>query len=148
MQRYPKLRNRDHPSIFDALGTMYHPNSILNSFISDDKMKPKQPTLVDNFQNSDLTETENEYVCTMDIGNYDKKNINILFRGKDLIVSGKRELVKDKNNGRSNRTSSFTYKYHLNSDFDMKNTTAKLENGTLIVNVPKTTTPNFKIEVQ
>lgn len=100
--------------------------------------KCAQPVSLNNPQNTDVFETDVAYTVVSDVGNYQKNDITVTFDGPDLVVNGDRNLNFQRSSGKlySNRTTKFTYKFRL-ENVDNNNTTAKLENGTLTVTVPK-----------
>ncbi len=92
------------------------------------------------FMASDLTEDEKEYKLTIDVPGVDKKDINISFDNKNLIVRVKQvkgEDVKEKHFIRHERFSSNCERSYYLEKADENEIHAKLDNGVLNITVMK-----------
>jgi HSP20 family protein len=89
----------------------------------------------------DISEDKNNYIIRIDLPGMEKSDIKITFKGKNMIVSGKKERVKE---SKDNKGISYERSYgqfsricSLPGPFDKSKTKAKYSKGVLNVTVAK-----------
>lgn len=99
-------------------------------------------TSIKNIMQSDVAETDKDYIVKIDMPGMDKNDINVSYNNGTLTASGSRKAFKnlddkkgtviheERSIGRIQRS------YHL-PDVNAKQITAKDENGVLTVTLPK-----------
>lgn len=86
-----------------------------------------------------ITETDTHYVVEVFATGFSKENITVNVVNDVLYVSGKKEITESPNFARQEfPIKNFERTVQLNGQIDVENITAKVENGMLIVNLPKT----------
>jgi HSP20 family protein len=89
----------------------------------------------------DLSEDKENYIIRMDLPGMKKSDIKITFKGKNLLVSGKKEKVKESKGNKAisyeRSYGSFTRICSLPGPVDKNKTKAKYSNGVLTVTVAK-----------
>lgn len=90
---------------------------------------------------TDIRETDNEYVLTLEMPGVEKKDINVSVEDDQLIISGGGERTeKTEEPGvirKEIRSSHFRRTFRMNSAIDRDKIKARLENGVLAVSLPK-----------
>ena len=88
---------------------------------------------------TDIKESEKEYELTVDMPGFDKSEINLTLENGYLTVSAeKKEMEEDeKSYIRRERNYSCRRSYYVGSHVEVEDVSAKYENGTLKVIVPK-----------
>ena len=100
------------------------------------------PFGLDNYQNfnSDIRETENEYLVSAELPGVKKEDINLEYRDNTLIISAKRDEVIDnsiENYVRKERTYGEFSRCFRVDNVDRSKICAKFENGELKIILPK-----------
>ena len=89
----------------------------------------------------DLSEDKNNYIVKVDLPGMEKSDIKITFKGKNLLVSGKKEKIKESKGSRAisyeRSYGSFTRICSLPGPIDKHKTKAKYSKGVLIITVAK-----------
>ena len=90
----------------------------------------------------DISEDKDKYIIRMDLPGMKKADIKITFKGKTLVISGKRE--KEIKNTKDNKAISYECSYgeftrmcSLPGPFDKSKTKAKYDKGVLTVTIAK-----------
>lgn len=112
--------------------------NMLDDFFTD-SWTPQRNLLKDSFK-IDVQETEEGYLIEADMPGIDRKDIDLEFGQDNLRISVNREDIKEEDTKnyihKERRYSSMTRNIYL-GDIKQEAIDAKLENGVLIVNVPK-----------
>jgi HSP20 family protein len=89
---------------------------------------------------SDVTETETGFVFELDVPGVRKEDVTVDLNGTTLLITGelKESETKGVTHRRTRRTGKFAYRVTLPRTVDAENVEAKLADGVLTVNVPKT----------
>jgi len=89
----------------------------------------------------DISENKNNYIVKVDLPGMDKSDIKITFKGRNLVVSGKKEKVKESKDHKAisyeRSYGSFTRMCSLPGPVDKDKTKAKYSKGVLTVTVAK-----------
>jgi HSP20 family protein len=103
------------------------------------------PSLLSAFDGVDFTpladveETDAAWTVEVELSGVKKKDIDVEVHGRTIVISGERKEKERKGIVRQRRrvTGTFRYEVTLGGDFDAEGVTANLDNGELIVTVPK-----------
>lgn len=92
--------------------------------------------------NTDIKETENEYILEADMPGMPKENIELNYQDNVLSITAQYETGKDETDDEGNyirreRSSRSYNRQFIIQDIDEENITAKFDNGVLTVNLPK-----------
>lgn len=103
--------------------------------------------------NTDMVETDNEYIMTVDLPGIPKDDVNISFKDNRLTISGerKKEEKEEKENfmRRERYYGNFVRSFTLPSSVKEDDIKAKYKDGVLTVNIKKTEESKSKtIEVE
>jgi len=162
-----KAASRRKPQIIPYSGYNQNPffdlsfiQNEMQSFMNDDFINPLigQSRYTDNLFNidTDIKETKDSFIITIDIPGMDKSKINIETKGNNLIVSGNKtnstEQKDPKNHYfRQERSfGSFSKSLILPKNADKENIKANYKNGVLSISIKKlkeTETKNKKIKI-
>ena len=88
---------------------------------------------------ADIEETDDAFIVEMELPGVDKRDIEISYAGRRLTVTGERK-EKERTGVLRRRTRTvgqFRYEVQLPTDVDEDGVTASLDQGVLIVRVPK-----------
>jgi HSP20 family protein len=89
---------------------------------------------------ADVTETETSFVFELDVPGVQREDVTVDLNGTALAITG--ELKEHENKGvahrRARRSGKFAYRVTLPRTVDAEHIEAKLTDGVLTVNVPKT----------
>ena len=105
----------------------------------------------------DLEDRQKEYVLTVNVAGFKKENINIDFEDGILTIEGKNIITNDNNPDTTTENPRYILKERVTSQFSRKfsfvdikdnEISAKLEDGVLVVTIPKKDIiPPSKIEI-
>jgi len=126
-----KKHNLVNPETYDF-------NNMLEDFFNDDF--PFRRNLQNDSFKIDLQENEKEYVVEAELPGFTKENVNLSFEDGRLKISVKKEESieeKNKNYIHRERKLSSMERVILLSDVAESEVKAKLDNGVLIINIPK-----------
>lgn len=91
-----------------------------------------------NYMTTDVKETENGYLLSVDLPGFDKNDLSLTLKDGYLTVSAKREENEDNDKYlRRERKMEMSRSFFVGKDLDEKDITAKYLNGTLELGVPK-----------
>jgi HSP20 family molecular chaperone IbpA len=91
-----------------------------------------------NYMTTDVKETENGYLLSVDLPGFDKNDLSLTLKDGYLTVSAKREENEDNDKYlRRERKMEMSRSFFVGKDLDEKDITAKYVNGTLELGVPK-----------
>lgn len=99
---------------------------------------------VKNIMQSDVAETDKDYIVKVDMPGMDKKDIKVTYKNNVLTISGSREAFnnEDDDNGsllHEERSVGHIQRSYRIPDVDAKDISAKDDNGVLTVTLPKLT---------
>lgn len=100
----------------------------------------------------DLSETDDEYVVSMDLPGLSKDDVNVTLEGNTLNISGERKVQHEAQEGSYRRMERsygrFYRSFTLGDNVDPNEIHAEHENGVLTVHIPKTETSKpRKVEI-
>lgn len=129
--------------------------SLFDEFLDTDFWKPLQfkTTSSSYLPSVNLSEVDNEIKVEMALPGFDKKDIKITLEDNNLTISNE---VTDSKNETSDKYihkefnySSFSRTFKLPSTVDIEKIESKMENGILIIKIPKSTSKATKcIDIQ
>ena len=95
-----------------------------------------------NIMKTDVKETDNSYELDIDLPGFKKEDINVQLDNGYLTITAEKKETNNENDPkhkyiRKERFVGKTSRSFYVGDIDQKEISAKLENGTLVVNVPK-----------
>lgn len=100
----------------------------------------------------DLKDDGSSYIIKMDIPGVDKPNIKIMLRNRNVTISGKRVIKKQKKTDKmvtmERRLGEFSRTFSLPGAVDKDKITALCKDGVLTVTFPKIATKNEEIEIK
>ena len=123
-------KGRHDFDLFDPLGELFN----LPVFAKD--------TRFNGIMKTDIKEFDNNYLLEVDMPGYDKKDVVIDYDNGYLTITAEKKETTNENDPkhkyiRKERFVGKTSRSFYVGDIDQKEISAKLENGTLVVNVPK-----------
>lgn len=97
------------------------------------------PDGVDFTPAADIEETDKVWTIDLELPGVDKKDVEVETRGRTVVITGERKQKERTGVLRQRRRVSGTFRYEvtLPGDLDLKAIEAKLDNGELIVTIPK-----------
>lgn len=122
--------NRRDCDLFDPIGDFFK----LPIFSRDEKFN--------GIMKTDIKEFENNYLFEVDMPGYNKSDVTIDYDNGYLTVLAEKKETRNENDPkhkyiRKERFVGRTSRSFYVGDIDQKDISAKLENGTLVINVPK-----------
>lgn len=123
-------KERHDFDLFDPLGEFFK----LPNFARD--------TRLNSVMKTDIKEFDTNYLFEIDMPGYDKNDVTVDYDNGYLTISAEKKETKNENDPkhkfiRKERFVGHTSRSFYIGDIDQKEISAKLENGTLVVNVPK-----------
>jgi HSP20 family protein len=103
-------------------------------------VKSKDATQASRLPRTNVRETEDAYVFTMEMPGLGKKDVEVTVEGDELTVRGQRTEEKEDTNGlvrREIRSTRFERTFDLAGAVDPDSIKAKIEEGVLTVTLPK-----------
>ena len=126
--------------------TKYRPSNSANAFDRDlfpalHKWFGSEENGREMFQlpRTNISETDNEFVLTMEMPGVEKKNVNVSIENDHIVITGERtEKTEEKGLLRREiRSASFKRSFQLDATIDRDSVKAKLEDGVLKVTLTK-----------
>lgn len=94
-----------------------------------------------NIMKTDIKDADDHYELEMEVPGIDKKDLKVAVRNGYLVVSAtfnkKSDDSKDKYIHYERESGSFSRSFYVGEGLKTKDVTAKMENGVLVINVPK-----------
>lgn len=129
--------------------------SLFDEFLDTDFWKPLEfKTISSSYLPSvNLSEVDNEIKVEMALPGFDKKDIKITLEYNNLTISNEvtnsKNETSDKYIHKEFSYSSFSRTFKLPSTVDVEKIESKMENGILIIKIPKSTSKSTKcIDIQ
>ncbi|MFQ3801658.1 Hsp20/alpha crystallin family protein [Staphylococcus xylosus] len=109
-----------------------------------------------NFPNTDIKETDSEYILDIELPGIQKENINLDYQGETLYIEAKQsnennETDQEGNIIRQERNASYINRTYTLPNVDENNINAKYDNGVLHLNLKKDeqyVKPTKRIEIE
>ncbi|MGW7908789.1 Hsp20/alpha crystallin family protein [Staphylococcus pseudoxylosus] len=109
-----------------------------------------------NFPNTDIKETNSEYILDIELPGIQKENINLDYQGDTLYIEAKQsnennETDQEGNIIRQERNASYINRTYTLPNVDENNINAKYDNGVLHLNLKKNeqyVKPTKRIEIE
>ena len=98
---------------------------------------------------TDIKETDSNYEISIDLAGYDKKDISVSLRNGYLTIEAKRSETNGDGERyiKRERSVSCSRSYYVGSDVRQEDVSAKYENGTLSLSVPKAQEKQISSEI-
>ena len=134
-------RKESNPSITRSAGTNWDPFRLMESMLNLQPAYGRSTESVPYMPHFDVKETKDGYIFSADLPGVKEEDLDISLTGNQLVISGKRESVEQKDTERyhlSERSyGRFTRSFTLPDGIAGDNVTAHLTNGVLTLTVGK-----------
>ena len=94
-----------------------------------------------NIMKTDIKDADDHYELEMEVPGIDKKDLKVAIRNGYLVVSAEFNKKSDESKGKyihyERESGSFTRSFYVGEGLKTKDISAKMENGVLVINVPK-----------
>ena len=116
-------------SLWDCLDKDFYPN---RSFFEAEQDSSRRPL-------TNINEADSDYIISLEMPGVSKENVEVTLEGDTLTIAGERtDKLEDKGLLRREiREEKFSRSFKLDSTIDREKVKAKMDNGILIVTLPK-----------